>query len=1376
MVSGWKLGSIPISARIALTSVAFAAIAFVALIQLRGWHERSNLLEQYARQMAEGAGHNAELLREGIDALHRDALFLSQAPATEEFASGLAAARPAHELSTLHQRAIRLFSAFARNHPRYFQLRIIGLADQGREILRIEPRGDAPYVVPAGQLQRKGGRDYVQAGLRLRRGEVHLSEITLNQEHGRLSLPHTPTLRAVTPLFDAQGRRIALVVINMDMRPLLASLARQSLPEVDVRLANQAGDYLLHPDPSLSFGFDLGKRYGWRNDLPALRFEDQDTDDAQPNLQALQTPAGTMHAVALRIHYDPLRPNRHLGLIHTLPDSVIQREIDKMRDTSLGTLLLASFLALALLLTVLRRIFVPLDQLRHAAIQIGEGRYDAAIPEVRGDELRDFAQAFEVMQARVAEREAQLQANQATLRATQEMVGIGNWCWDLRNDTLNWSETTYRVFGRDPALPPAPYPELKAYFTEESWSRLDLAFSRCLAEGVAYQCDVELVRGDGAHRWVTACGDAMRDAEGHIVELRGTVQDITERKDVALRLQQDGERQSVLRRMLETALQGMPLQATLDASLRLLLEISWLASQGKGGIFLMQPKGDQLRLAVSHGLSAEIEAGCGELPLGRCLCGQAAATGQLLHADHIDERHQIQPPGMRDHGHYSVPLSSRGRVLGVMVVVLPEGHERQPEQEEFLKSAADILATCIQRDHAEGELRKLSLAVEQNPNVIMITNRDVEIEYVNQAFQEVSGYAREEVAGKNPRLLQSGQTPRATYREMWQALEQGRTWRGEVVNRRKSGEIYYVNQIVSPIQQPDGSISHYVSISEDISAQKRIEWELELHRHHLEEVVAIRTAELEAARLEAEQLARVKSQFLANMSHEIRTPMNAVLGMARIGLRNCGDAKAREAFSHIVNAGEHLLGVVNDILDFSKLVSGKLKLVTQPYALMKPVQDTMRLIEERARAKGLRARLEVGEGVPRWVAGDPLRLEQILLNLLSNAVKFTDKGEVTLSVTREGGDTLFRVSDNGIGMSQEQVARLFNAFEQGDTTPTRQFGGTGLGLTISLDLAHMMGGDIDVQSSLGEGSVFTLRLPLAETTSPEEQPQERQGDAPRLSGVRVLAAEDVELNRIILADMLEQEGARVVFAENGREALDNLDALGAAAFDVVLMDVQMPVMDGHEAARRIAAVAPELPIIALTAHVQAEDREKCLAAGMAEHVTKPIEGEQLVAAILRHLRNRAAPATAEAEPPAAASAPAAPAAEAAPRADAPTRGMIDWEVLSARFSGRQGFIDRLLGKVIDSQAESAEKLRAAVRLGDIEAIVFIAHSLKGLGGNIEAGELRALASQVEQHHRAGVTAPLADEVEALSVLVERLLREVREHLERSAQAASDLPA
>ncbi|MEW6514255.1 MAG: response regulator [Pseudomonadota bacterium] len=542
--------------------------------------------------------------------------------------------------------------------------------------------------------------------------------------------------------------------------------------------------------------------------------------------------------------------------------------------------------------------------------------------------------------------------------------------------------------------------------------------------------------------------------------------------------------------------------------------------------------------------------------------------------------------------------------------------------------------------------------------------------------------------------------------------------------RKDDGKIIWVEDRGRVVERDtQGKPLRMVGSVSDISQRKALIQELQKHRDHLEQLVVQRTGQLEAAREEAERLARVKSEFLANMSHEIRTPLNAILGFAKIGIRENQGRKTGENCEHILESGSYLQGIINDILEYSRLESGKLQTEQQPFSLDELIRTSFDMLAERAAAKQLPLQLAIETDLPTWVSGDALRLQQILTNLLSNAVKFTERGSVTLRVCRQDRRILFQVIDTGIGITTEQLQRLFSPFEQADRSTTRKFGGTGLGLAISRKLAHLMGSDIIVESVPGQGSVFSMALHLPETGPGAQASASAPTSArQRLAGLRLLAAEDVKTNRMILEDILEQEGAQVVFAEDGRQALELLEQAGPQGFDAILMDVQMPVMDGHEATRQALRIAPQMPIIGLTAHALPEERNKCLAVGMVDHVTKPVDENILVAAILKHVRRPATLSTPQ---------PAVPPAPTFAQTAVSATGSVDWAALSLRFKGREKFIARLVESALETNADMPSQLRAAIAANDRQTLQFIAHKLKTLGGNFEANELRQLALDSE---------------------------------------------
>jgi len=425
----------------------------------------------------------------------------------------------------------------------------------------------------------------------------------------------------------------------------------------------------------------------------------------------------------------------------------------------------------------------------------------------------------------------------------------------------------------------------------------------------------------------------------------------------------------------------------------------------------------------------------------------------------------------------------------------------------------------------------------------------------------------------------------------------------------------------------------------EVGERKQVEDELRKHRDHVEELVAARTTDLATARDDALRASRVKSEFLANMSHEIRTPLNGVVGMLEILQTTRLDEDQREFLSIAGDSAENLLAIVNDILDLSKIEADELKLEQIEFDLYRLLHDLIRLHKIRADGKQLALQLSYGADVPHLVQGDPTRLRQILTNLIGNAIKFTDHGTVTVRVTLPEAPGAvpgmhFEIQDSGIGITPDAQRHIFDAFSQEDNSTTRKFGGTGLGLAICKRLVECMGGNIGVSSQPGEGSQFWLTVPL--TAAVDQAPDARalpgaedhsgpDTSAPMaaptqdLPGRRILVAEDNEVNQMVIGGILKRLGFSADIVGNGREALD---ALTHATYDLVFMDCQMPEMDGYqatEAIRQREGSKRHTPIVAMTAHAMAGDRERCLDAGMDDYLAKPFTKDGLSATLARWL-------------------------------------------------------------------------------------------------------------------------------------------------------------
>ena len=519
-------------------------------------------------------------------------------------------------------------------------------------------------------------------------------------------------------------------------------------------------------------------------------------------------------------------------------------------------------------------------------------------------------------------------------------------------------------------------------------------------------------------------------------------------------------------------------------------------------------------------------------------------------------------------------------------------HERERNLEATIKL---LVASERELQAKAAELRKLNLAVENSPNSIFITDPQGVIEYANPRFVEDTGYTAAEAIGQKPSLLKSGQTPPETYQSLWDAVLAGGIWRGELLNRRKDGGLYWVSAAIAPVCDAAGAVSHLVGLHTDITAKMRSE------------------EALRAAKESAESANRAKSVFLANMSHELRTPLNAVLGFSKLLERDPGmSAESRQRLATINRAGRHLLDLINDVLEISRIEAGRLKVHSCAFDLVGMLREIEDMVRLRAEEKGLELQAAIAVDLPRHVIGDAHHLKQVLINLLGNAVKYTERGRVCLRAAAKGRVVQFEVADTGHGIRADDQQKVFEPFYQTEVGIAKGEG-TGLGLAISVQYARAMGGTLSLESEPEVGSVFTLSLPLPSTEAAAE-PVRRSlalGLAAGIRPPRILVVDDLEDNRELVSQMLKQVGFAIRTAANGQEAIDSCLSWRP---QLVLMDMRMPVLDGFEATRRIRAQpwGAELKIVALTASVFAEDLGSVLAAGCDSLLKKPVEEDQLL--------------------------------------------------------------------------------------------------------------------------------------------------------------------
>jgi PAS domain S-box-containing protein len=577
-----------------------------------------------------------------------------------------------------------------------------------------------------------------------------------------------------------------------------------------------------------------------------------------------------------------------------------------------------------------------------------------------------------------------------------------------------------------------------------------------------------------------------------------------------------------------------------------------------------------------------------------------------------------------DYDHVSDLIQESARTLRTFCcefrVILPRQGLRwrwcqaQPERMEDGSTLwHGIISDITDRREAEKEQKVLRAAVEQSANTIMITDRSGIIEYVNAAFRKSTGYTTAETIGQTPRMLNSGAQDAEFYRLLWAAILRGEIWYGEFHNRRKDGSLYWESATISPVHDEKGEILHFIAIKEDITERKEM------------------LAKLSEALNLAEAGNQAKSEFLAMMSHELRTPLNGVLGFAELLSYTPLNDEQKSYTETIQSSGNHLLSIVDDILDLSSIEKGTLIVQDEMLDIANLVKSSGQAIEKTAMLKGLSFRSVIDPAAPAQIRGDDLRIRQILINLLGNAVKFTSTGSVCLHVATaaesDGSVLIFSVEDTGIGISPETMRVLFQPFTQGDMKLNRTHGGTGLGLAISQRLAAAMGGKITVDSTPGKGSTFRFLLPLGKPapSAPDAIPSNRRVQDPGNSarengrshtGELVLVVEDDSNNRTLAGNMLRSLGYQVEYAADG---LDAVDAFSPGKYSAILMDVQMPLMNGLEATEKIRHLesGSHVRIIALTADVMPGNRERFLASGMDDFLSKPFKRDDLAGVLAR---------------------------------------------------------------------------------------------------------------------------------------------------------------
>jgi PAS domain S-box-containing protein len=838
----------------------------------------------------------------------------------------------------------------------------------------------------------------------------------------------------------------------------------------------------------------------------------------------------------------------------------------------------------------------------------------------------------------------------------------------------------------------------------------------------------------GKTSWISRTKVPLRDPSGKIIGLVGISRDVTYRKEAESRLsalnetleERAAERSAAAEQRAEALTRSEEALRTQTRILRLVLTSMGdgvVVADKAGNVILNNPTAAQwfgqmlgesradeqlLGLLLPDGRTPYP---AGDRPLARALRGELVNEAEaLLQRDASSEGAWLSATAR--------PLRDDNGTVQGAVVVYRDITERKHDQTSLQES--------------EERFRQLAECIDEvfwlrDP----LTGRMI---YVSPTYQNVWGRSAAslyEDAGSFLAAIHSDDRDRVAA-----AIErQGRGANTSEEYRivRPDGTLRWVWDRGFPIKDRNKNVYRVAGVAEDITDRKQV------------------AGELQKAKDDAEAANRAKSEFLANMSHEIRTPMTAILGFADMLLQpRQSDADRREHVQVVRRNARHLLGLINDILDLSKIEAGKMTVERIPCEVPQLMADVLTLMRPRAQEKALRLEVSFEGAIPRRIMTDPLRLRQIIVNLLGNAIKFTAEGSIRVRVRCEGtgASNVLRidVTDSGIGMTPKQISRLFQPFTQADESTTRRFGGTGLGLTISRRLAHLLGGDIAIESAPGAGSTFTVWIDGGSCVGVEilqdltEEKLPIGGDADESGALlirgRILLAEDGRDNQRLISTHLRTAGAEVEIAENGREAID---MARLRPFDLILMDMQMPELDGYDATAELRGLGFTLPIVALTANAMSEDRAKCIASGCTDYLTKPIERATLLKTVTLHLGQSAAPSAERAAP---------------EQSSPPAQASNPQGPIASTLSDYPG-MKKIILEFVAGLPEEVAKLQQTLDAGDLSLLKRAVHQLRGAGGGYGFDAISESAAVAEESIK------MSDNLEAIQDKINSLIDVIR---------------